>query len=68
MIQRLDHLSIYWQQGGRRRTIVDNAKRDRIENYESSNDAYVVEDFGSGCVIEHIQALEAGDAAGGGHA
>ncbi|HWX12860.1 MAG TPA: phage major capsid protein, P2 family [Trinickia sp.] len=58
MIQRLDHLSIYWQEGGRRRAIVDNPKRDRIENYESSNDAYVVEDFGSGCVIENIELVE----------
>ncbi|MFP6562365.1 phage major capsid protein, P2 family [Paraburkholderia sp. B3] len=54
MIQRLDHLSIYWQEGGRRRAVEDNPKRDRIENYESSNDAYVVEDFGSGCVVENI--------------
>jgi P2 family phage major capsid protein len=54
MIQRLDHLSIYWQEEARRRSIVDNPKRDRIENYESSNDAYVVEDFGSGCVVENI--------------
>lgn len=54
MIQRLDHLSIYWQEGGRRRAMIDTPKRDRIENYESSNDAYVVEDFGSGCVVENI--------------
>lgn len=53
-ITRLDNLSIYYQEGARRRTIVDNAKRDRIENYESSNDAYVVEDFGCGCLIENI--------------
>ena len=53
-ITRLDNLSIYYQEGGRRRAIVDNAKRDRIENYESSNDAYVVEDFGCGCLIENI--------------
>jgi len=58
MIQRLDHLSIYWQTGGRRRTLVDNAKRDRVENYESSNDAYVVEDFGSGCVVENIEIVK----------
>lgn len=54
MITRLDNLSIYYQEGGRRRTVVDNAKRDQIENYESSNDAYVVEDFGAGCVVENI--------------
>lgn len=54
LITRLDNLSLYYQEGGRRRAIVDNAKRDRIENYESSNDAYVVEDYGCGCLIENI--------------
>ncbi|MFX1735388.1 phage major capsid protein, P2 family [Paraburkholderia sp. A1RI_3L] len=54
MVTRLDNLSIYYQEGARRRSIVDNAKRDRVENYESSNDAYVVEDFGAGCVVENI--------------
>lgn len=53
-ITRLDNLSIYYQEGGRRRAIVDNAKRDRIENYESSNEAYVVEDYGCGCLIENV--------------
>jgi len=56
-ITPLDNLSIYWQEGGRRRTIVDNAKRDQIENYESSNDAYVIEDFGAGCLLENIVIL-----------
>lgn len=54
MVTRLDNLSIYWQEGSRRRTVVDNAKRDRIENYESSNESYVVEDYGCGCVVENI--------------
>lgn len=54
IITRLDNLSIYYQEGARRRTVVDNAKRDRIENYESSNDAFVVEDYGCGCVVENI--------------
>jgi P2 family phage major capsid protein len=55
MVTRFDNLSIYFQEGARRRTVVDNAKRDQIENYESSNDAYVVEDFGAGCVVENIE-------------
>lgn len=54
MITRLDNLSRYYQEGARRRTIVDNAKRDQIENYESSNDDYVVEDYGLGCLVENI--------------
>jgi P2 family phage major capsid protein len=54
LITTFENLSIYWQENTRRRTIVDNAKRDQVENYESSNDAYVVEDYGAGCLIENI--------------
>ena len=48
------NLAIYYQEGGRRRSIIDNPKKDRIENYESSNDAYVVEDFGAATLIKNI--------------
>lgn len=54
-ITRLDNLSIYYQDGSRRRHLADNPKRDRVENYESSNEAYVVEDYAAGCLIENIQ-------------
>ncbi|KVN23890.1 capsid protein [Burkholderia pyrrocinia] len=59
LITRLDNLSLYFQNSARRRTIVDNAKRDRIENYESSNDAYVVEDYGCATVVENIEIQQA---------
>ncbi|MBZ5876020.1 phage major capsid protein, P2 family [Chromohalobacter israelensis] len=49
-----ENLSIYWQRGSRRRYIKDKPERKRVENYESSNDAYVVEDFGAGCLVENI--------------
>lgn len=55
MVTRLDNLSIYWQEGSRRRTILDNPKRDQVENYESSNDAYVVEDYGCAAAAENIE-------------
>lgn len=54
MITRLDNLSIYYQDGARRRAIIDNPKRDQIENYESSNDDYVIEDYRAGCLVENI--------------
>ncbi|WP_292066044.1 phage major capsid protein, P2 family [Brevundimonas sp. UBA7664] len=54
-ITRLDNLSIYEQSGKRRRTIVDKAELDRVQTFESSNDAYVVEDYDFGCFIENIQ-------------
>lgn len=73
MVTKLSNLSIYYQEGGRRRTIIDNARRDRVENFESSNDAYVIENYGAGCVVENIDILdgppsEAQAAAAGGHA
>ena len=55
LVTRLANLSIYAQEGTRRRTVVDNAKRDRIENYESVNEAYVVEDLGCAAFAENIQ-------------
>lgn len=55
LITRLDNLSIYYQSGSRRRHITDNPKRDRVENYESDNEDYVVEDYRAGCLIENIK-------------
>ena len=46
LVTSYDNLSIYYQDGATRRAIIDNPKRDRIEEYLSSNDAYVVEDYG----------------------
>ncbi|SDI78517.1 phage major capsid protein, P2 family [Variovorax sp. OV700] len=57
LITRMDNLSLYWQESARRRKLDDNAKRDRIENYESSNDAFVVEDYGLACLVENIEVL-----------
>ena len=57
-VTSFENLSIYFQEGARRRHIVEAAKRDRIENYESSNDDYVVEDYGFGCLIENITTTE----------
>lgn len=58
-VTRLDNLSIYYQNGARRRTVVENAKRDRIENYESSNESYVVEDHGCMALAENIEIVAA---------
>lgn len=57
LITRLDNLSIYYQEGSRRRTILDNPKRDRIENFESVNEAYVVEDYRGVALIENIELV-----------
>lgn len=54
-ITSLSNLAIYYQDGGRRRHVMENPKRDRIETYESSNDAFVIEDLGKFCLIENIE-------------
>ena len=55
LITPLDNLSIYWQSGTRRRRIADNPARDRIEDYQSVNEAYVIEDMGKCAFVENIQ-------------
>lgn len=54
-VTRYDNLSIYEQDGKRRRHIKDVPERDQIEDYQSSNDAYVIEDYDFACLIENIQ-------------
>jgi len=54
LITRLDNLSIYVQNGTRRRLIKDEPALDQIENYESVNEAYVVEDYGLCALVENI--------------
>jgi len=57
LITRFDNLSVYFQSGTQRRSVMDNPKRDRIENYQSSNDAFVVEDYGCTALIENIEIV-----------
>lgn len=66
LVTRLDNLSIYFQKGGRRRHVKDVPERDRVETYESSNDAWVVEDFGLVALVEGITEFEAPEAPVGG--
>ncbi len=55
LVTRLDNLSIYYQDSARRRAVIDKPSRDRIEFYESSNDAFVVEDYGQCAVVKNIE-------------
>lgn len=55
MVTRLDNLSIYFMDDAHRRSIIENPKKDRIENYESMNTDYVVEAYAAGCLIENIK-------------
>lgn len=55
LITSLKNLSYYWQIGSARRAIKDEPALDQIENYESINDAFMVEDYGKACLIENIE-------------
>lgn len=58
LITRLDNLSIYYQEGAMRRNLVENSKRDRIEDYLSSNDAFVVENYDCVALLENIEVKD----------
>ncbi len=62
MITTFANLSIYVQEQSRRRKVEENAKRKRIEDYQSSNDDYVVEDHGLAALIENISIVDAPEA------
>ncbi|WP_350238909.1 phage major capsid protein, P2 family [Pectobacterium colocasium] len=53
-ITPFSNLSIYFQDGKQRRAVRDEMEFNRVATYESSNDAYVIEDYGTGCLIEGI--------------
>ncbi len=54
LLTKASNLSIYWQNNTHRRAVIDNPKRDRIEDFQSVNEAYVVEDFGACALIDGI--------------
>lgn len=54
LITRLDNLSVYNQEGTRRRRLADEPEYDRIANYESVNMDYVVEDYELVTLVENI--------------
>lgn len=55
MVTTLANLSIYYQLEARRRHIKDEPERDRIADYQSSNEAYVIEDLGLCALVENIE-------------
>lgn len=53
-ITTLDNLSIYYQEDKVRRLIKDEPELDQVTDYQSSNEAYVVEDYSFACMVENI--------------
>lgn len=52
LVTSWDNLSIYYQKSAVRQKIEENAKRDRIEHYNTINEAYVVEDEEKAAMVE----------------
>ena len=54
MVTKLSNLSIYLQNGSRRRMLKEEPELDQVANYESVNVAYVVEDYEAAALVENI--------------
>ncbi|WP_303828846.1 phage major capsid protein, P2 family [Asticcacaulis taihuensis] len=57
-ITPLKNLSIYEQEGSRRRHLKDNPEIDAKQDFQSANDAYVIEDLDLACLLENVQVFE----------
>ncbi len=57
LITAMSNMSLYWQIGARRRHVKDAPEVDAIQNFESSNDDYVVEDYGRAALIDAIELV-----------
>jgi P2 family phage major capsid protein len=54
LITSLDNLSIYVQEGTRRRQVKDAPEYDEVQDFQSVNESYVVEDYGRTALVENI--------------
>lgn len=59
LITTLENVAIYVQEGTRRRQLKDEPALDQIENYESVNEDYIVEDYELTSLVENIVIGEA---------
>lgn len=59
IITRFDNLSLYYQTGAMRRMLRDEPQWNRVVDYNSSNEAYVVEDPNYACMVRNITPTSA---------
>lgn len=57
LITSFDNLSIYYQEGAKRRAIIDEPKKNRVADYQSSNEDYVVEAYEKVALVENIEIV-----------
>ncbi|MDE8034655.1 phage major capsid protein, P2 family [Actinobacillus equuli subsp. haemolyticus] len=58
LITRLDNLSIYYQNGAMRRTFKDSPEYDCYEDFLSSNEDYVIQNYECVALLENIKMLD----------
>ncbi|WP_395593284.1 phage major capsid protein, P2 family [Pseudomonas sp. B26140] len=57
VVTSFDNLSIYFQDSSWRKQTVDNPKRSRVEDYNSRNEGYVVEQMEKMALIENVELV-----------
>ena len=57
LITSLDNLSIYYLEGSKRRFIREEPEKNRVADYQSSNEDYVIEAYEKVGLVENIQLL-----------
>ncbi|MBI6895261.1 phage major capsid protein, P2 family [Pseudomonas mosselii] len=58
LVTSFDNLSIYYQDSSWRKQTVDNPKRSRVEDYNSRNEGYVVEQLEKAGLMENIEVAK----------
>ncbi|GAB7531591.1 phage major capsid protein, P2 family [Pseudomonas sp. 3A(2025)] len=58
LVTSFDNLSIYFQDSSWRKQTIDNPKRSRVEDYNSRNEGYVIEQLEKIGLIEKVEVLE----------
>ncbi len=54
LITNLKNLSVYYQKGSLRRSIREEPHYNRVATYQSSNDDYVIEEYGMIAMIDGV--------------
>ncbi|WP_201195181.1 phage major capsid protein, P2 family [Pseudomonas fluorescens] len=57
LVTSWDNLSIYFQDSSWRKQTVDNAKRSRVEDYNSRNEGYVIEQLEKIALTENVELV-----------
>lgn len=59
LVTSWDNLSIYYQGSSWRKQTIDNPKRSRVEDYNSRNEGYVIEQLEKFALTENVELVEA---------